>query len=159
VVDRPTGDPAGEFSIARFNENRDTIYRLRVEYPPVAVPASLIDSLATARTGAGNGAGVPSHGPPLPPGYAAHLREALSSYRYFPPVYRATLGADGEVWLELTPYGADTADWMLVDGDGRPRGIVRLPKHATVRWSAGDLVWVTELDELDVPTLVRYRIP
>jgi hypothetical protein len=42
--------------------------------------------------------------------------------------------------------------------DGRFLGRVTLPPRASLQAAEGDFVWGTQLDEDDVPTVVRWRV-
>jgi hypothetical protein len=74
-----------------------------------------------------------------------------------PPIARMVLARNGEIWLQEMPTG-DRARWMILDAVGDPKGRVSLPTRVTVLLTDGEHVWGSELDELDVPYLVRYRV-
>lgn len=65
--------------------------------------------------------------------------------------------ADGSLWIrwdELTR----SAILTVVGPDGAVAAHVSAPPAVRLKWIAGSMAWGEELDENDVPTLVRYRI-
>ena len=77
----------------------------------------------------------------------------------YPPVTALVPGADGSVWLRREiPPGADVALWDVVDSDGAVVAAVRAPVSLRVLHADGTRVWGTLTDEMDVPSVVRYRL-
>jgi hypothetical protein len=70
---------------------------------------------------------------------------------------RVLLGEDGTVWIGLRQTTAGRP-WLLLGPDGAPAGRIVLPANATLRVAERTRVWVTERDELDVESIVRYRL-
>jgi hypothetical protein len=62
------------------------------------------------------------------------------------------------VWLRTWVEDDGRTMWVIVDGGGEVAGRVTLPNRFFPRKVSGDAVWGMELDSLDVPQLVRYRI-
>jgi hypothetical protein len=66
---------------------------------------------------------------------------------------------DGTIWiLPLPAAGATTTRWDVFARDGRRIGAATLPVTARVHDGMRDWVLVSELNEDDVPSLVRYRV-
>jgi hypothetical protein len=87
------------------------------------------------------------------------LREAIHLPEFRAPVRVVHAGSDGSVWLQLNTADTDgLADWVLIGRDGSPRGRLRLPVRTAIHHSALPAAWAVELDELDVPWLIRLRI-
>jgi hypothetical protein len=78
--------------------------------------------------------------------------------RFQPPVDDVKMGSDGSIWLKHSLHAAEDVWWSVLDGRGDPAGRVRLPAGTHVRYIDRDFIWVTELDDLDVNYLVKYRI-
>jgi hypothetical protein len=86
------------------------------------------------------------------------LREAVPLPDFRPPVRVVHAGDDGTLWLQLNTPADDIADWILIGRDGTPLGTLKLPIGIRLYHSAVPSVWAVELDELDVPWLVRLRV-
>ncbi len=77
-----------------------------------------------------------------------------------PPLSEVLLGADGSVWVGLTPV-PDYPDgtWIVLDGDGHPSTRVTIAGDGReVVQASRDVVWVSEADSLGVESLARYRL-
>jgi hypothetical protein len=75
----------------------------------------------------------------------------------YPPVAAVVLGADNAVWLQLHET-ADGVPCLLLDEHGEAVLRVVLPRRAELLQAARGVVWVSTLDQDDVPSVVRYRI-
>lgn len=91
------------------------------------------------------------------------IERALRSADLLPatllPVTRLVTGQDGSIWLrrEDVPEG-DSVLWNVLDREGRPSGALYLPADQRIVATAGDILVAVELDEFDVPYLLRYRL-
>lgn len=47
---------------------------------------------------------------------------------------------------------------LVFDPDGRPRGMVEVPRGGRVEAARGDRIWVIEKDDFDVESVVRYLV-
>lgn len=74
-----------------------------------------------------------------------------------PPVTRVVLGVDRSVWLRRSD-GSEGREWLVLDGSGTPAFRVRLPASVSVEAASLDAIWATDVDALDIPYLVKYRI-
>lgn len=87
----------------------------------------------------------------------ARYRSQVIAPRYYPPVRRVIAGGDGSVWLE--EHQPTTAhQWLVLGPNGRPRGRVTVPANVRIMSAVADTFWGVELDEDDVPTIVRHRV-
>jgi hypothetical protein len=86
------------------------------------------------------------------------LRERLYRPRFLPPVTALVLGRDGTIWLRREELGRSMAWWHVLDARGRIIGRAWVPASLDVRYADRTQLWAVELDENDVPTLVRFRI-
>ena len=46
----------------------------------------------------------------------------------------------------------------MLDERGEPQGLVLIPLNATLRAATPRDIWVTERDEVDVESVVRYEV-
>jgi hypothetical protein len=86
------------------------------------------------------------------------LRRQLYRPRFLPPVTGLLLGRDGTIWLRREELGRPMAWWHVLDPGGRIIGRTWIPARLSVRYADRTQIWAVERDELDVPTLVRFRI-
>jgi len=155
VVERPiavAGDQAA-FTVTRVTDSGDTIYQQQIRYRPLPFPAAFVDTMVAQavrpylRNQQADSAAIDRA-----------IRRALTLPPYQPPVTRGRVGADGVLWLRLHEDGTDQDQWLLIEPEGRIRGVVMLLRNATIHWSRGEHAWAAVRDELDVPWLVRYHV-
>lgn len=154
VVERPvaaSGD-VGQFSVTRIAGKTDTVFTRQYSYRPqpfdqAATEAAIARAVATYQ----RMPGVDSDA------LDAAFRRDFVAPAFHPPVDQARVGADGVLWLRREDDGGVTRRWLLVGADGDARGIIDLPREATVHWSDGSVFWAVEQDELEIPWLVKYR--
>lgn len=85
------------------------------------------------------------------------ITRALYAPAYRTPITAAVASEDGSLWIrwdELTR----PASFTIVGPGGDIRAVVSAPPAVRLKWASDSLAWGEELDENDVPTLVRYRI-
>jgi hypothetical protein len=95
------------------------------------------------------------------------VRAELDAPVYYPPVANRGPGVleqavlvsrDGSVWVERWERDREGTRWdVVVVGRGRV-AVATVPPGVRLLAVAGDRAWGVELDEFDVPTIVRYRI-
>jgi hypothetical protein len=151
------------FTVTRLDLARDTVYSRRIHYRPESYTSDKLDSIAASSARLpGGGAYLASVGPPTPEPFAdpltvRALREKMNFPEFQPTISSAWVAQDEGLWLRRVGNG-DIARWVVLDAEGLPRGELTMPANSRVVWSRGDSFWVIELDELDVPWLVRYRL-
>lgn len=85
------------------------------------------------------------------------ITRALYAPAYRTPITAAVAGEDGSLWIrwdELTR----PASFTVVGPGGDISAVVSAPPAVRLKWVSDSLAWGEELDENDVPSLVRYRI-
>ena len=148
----PENTTDGTMTIVRLDSAGDTAYSTDLRYTAVPVPSSVLDSLVTPMLVVAGSMGATERE------LESALRSAIQLPTHRPPVRTVRAGADGSVWLQLNAPDDDAADWTVVASNGQPRGRVRLPARMQIHHSALPTVWVVELDEFDVPWLVRLSV-
>ena len=158
-----TSDVPSTFSVTSISVSGDTVFDTSFEYRPMPVSDTYIDrvveSLAAgrqARMGAGR--------------FERALRSGLPPFH--PPVTQVRFGEDGAIWLRresedgaIWPIwlrrerseGETEAQYWILEPDGVVRGTVNIPSTVRIMWSGTDEFVGMELDDLDVPWLIRYR--
>jgi len=99
----------------------------------------------------------------------AAAREAFWLPEHYPPVRRILAGEDGTIWLLREPNVLEPKDrWEVYDQEGeligritdslgRARFTPWLPRLDVLQASS-EALWVSTMDDFDVPYLHRYRI-
>lgn len=166
IVERDvaTTSDAAFFKVIRLGFAKDTIYSRQFRYRPVRYSETFLDTIAwrSVRTPGGGYRivnGVPQF-PALAPDSLdlfRMVRAAIEFPQFQPPVQSHYLSNDGHLWLRREDAGEDYR-WLVLDQEGQPLGQVQLSRRARIGWHRGETFLAIELDEDDVPWLVRYRI-
>jgi len=160
----PASARAAVFSVTRMGLRDDTVFHREYRYRPRDYGGRL-DRIAWNAVRNPRGAypiinGVPQL-PDMPADSAVQferVRARLDYPPFQPPIGQQIPASDGGLWLEREDEGGDERRWLLLDPVGEPRGYLTLPRETTIAWSGGDQLWLLELDEFEVPWLVRYRM-
>jgi hypothetical protein len=158
VVDRaaPGMPEVGELPVHAISVEGDTLWSRTFNYQPIPIPQTLIDSILDERTENRRQTMIRTGG------NLADVREWVESRYTFPghrpPIQTALIGQDGRLWLEWTDPADGPGEWWALSSEGVPAGRIR-PTQRIRPLAAGDeVVWALEMNELDVPFVVRYRI-
>lgn len=145
-------DSAHTLRITAVTFGDSVLWSRAYAYTPRTISPLQIDSLVDAFVGRA----VEEHG--LAPARAARwARDNLYVPAHHPAVSSMIVGRDGTIWLAGPNDGASARDWMIIDSDGEALGSVTLPYRFQVQHAHGLVAWGMDLDELDVPYLVRFR--
>jgi hypothetical protein len=159
----PDGASAAVIRVVRTNMRGDTVANVALRYAPVPYSRATLDSIAArAVRFPGNGIRMVNGVPQVTPyGNPAAAHAAIRAEMKFPPfqlpVTRALAGMDGRILVMREDEGEATVLWHVLERNGQPRGTLALPRTANPVWMSGTALWVVQLDEDDVPWLVRYR--
>ncbi|HUF51882.1 MAG TPA: hypothetical protein VMN60_13740 [Longimicrobiales bacterium] len=148
----PDGGTDGVIRAVRLGPTGDTIYDRQLRYVPVPVPPSVLDSLVAGPTSLAGMMGVSEAE------MERAVRGAVQLPDHRPPIRLVHAGSDGTLWLQLNTPATDVSEWVMLADDGAPRGRFSLPAGMLVRHSDISVAWAVELDEFDVPWLVRLRV-
>lgn len=135
-----TWDPQAKVAVVSHNVRGEVIYRRVIAMTPPRVERETMDSNTARLKRRFSGMSLPS----LP--------------TYYPPLTGAVVGTDGAVWLGVRGDSGAQA-WRVLDPSGKDAGQVLLPSHSRVVAADRSTIWVVTLDEDDVPSLVKYRVP
>jgi hypothetical protein len=155
VVDRPVPSTRGtaSFRVTKIRPRGDTTYSRLFRAPAVAVTPASADSLVDAEVRRQaptlRGTGLPIR---------TAIREALALPRFQPTVTAAVAGRDGTVWLRREALGRDTVEWTVLNPAGHLQARVELPTRVRIYEAELGRIWGVELDDLDVPWIVRYTV-
>ena len=159
VVERRAATSRGpaRFRVTRIGIDGDTLWAREYPYTPVRTPGAVVDAgveQIVERLSRGRGVRTP----PRPAEIERALRSGGHVPEGLPPVTATASGDDGTLWLRREETAAETVRWEVLDRNGVLQATLSLPARVTVHAFAGDVLVGVELDELDVPYVVRYRV-
>jgi hypothetical protein len=138
------------FTVIVLGPEGDTMTVGAVRYQPLRIAKAVRDSIAEALLR------DPQPGRPMPAEERRAIREQVSVPEYYPPVSDLLIGYDGRIWLRR--YVAEGTEWLILDPECRPLGVVQGGPTLRIHAATATEVWASELNSLDVPTLLRMRI-
>jgi hypothetical protein len=149
IVDRrdATSAERSTYGVVALNLDGDTVWTTRVPYEPRPVDRAIIDSVLKATTRSAMRSG-------LSPDEA---EKALYLPNVLPPVTGGFLAADGAIWLRRED-DEQNVSYDVLDEKGNIVAQLSVHSNVTLRAARANYVWGIELDENDVPTVVRYRV-
>jgi len=155
IVDRPfhTDGEVATYQVLRVGLDGDTLNAATPAYDPIPVLDSQIDSIALAMA-----RGRAERLNATVPAVVAEIQDQIVWPDYQPPVTAVLCGKDGSVWLRREVVGVSSARWEILTEDLSPIGWVDLPLGLEVKVVARDFAYGVELDDLDVPTVVRFDV-
>jgi hypothetical protein len=157
IVDRgaPTAPTDATFRVSKLSFEGDTLFSTVVDFDPVPVEAAEVDSILDSVGSFMAERGIF--------GVTAAQARALAEATLYRPAFKAgainfRLAKNGDVWLGGGRNVSGLEEWLVLDRNGAPVG--RLPLPGGVRPLVVDppLLWGVEVDEFDVPYVVRYRM-
>lgn len=158
VIRAVSGSAPARFRIVKHTLDGDTVFAQEYGYTPVPIAAALVDSLV--RDIGKSMERARQHFPSAPtPARAEELaRASLYTPAHHPPVSELVIGRDGTLWLRREDTGTGRVNWSLVSVEGAPLGTLEAPAALRIMAADRTTAWGLELDELDVPYIVRYRV-
>lgn len=163
MVERPVAESpdVGFFHVTRLTYGQDTLWSSRYQYRPKEYSSEALDLLAfggtpTPAVFSPSGMGVPTGGTLR--ALQKEIRAAMDFPRFQPPIQRFKAGKDGTLWLRREDVGGAQYQWLVIDPEGSPLGLVELPRQTRLQWVGGEEFVVAEPDGLDVPWVCRWRI-
>lgn len=160
IVDRddPVTFEEATFRVLFLDATGDTVYQRSVPFEPVPVSETSMQS-ALRQTPSNRRGGSPTDTRVLT---ASEMKRALEDADLIPetltPVTGLSVGQDGSIWLRRESISPDSVVWQILDQEARHQGFLSLPVRQNVAAAAGELLAVVELNELDVPYVIRYRV-
>lgn len=116
-------------------------------FVPEPIPDGVIDSAIAAR--------------PTSQDAAVRARVDVKLREAAPAVYaeaeQVVIGSDDRIWIGMRQTAKGTR-WMVLSPTGDVVGELLLPPRVSLRAADAEHVWCIERDELDVESVVRYRL-
>jgi hypothetical protein len=149
VIERSAQSGTSAFRVTAINAGGDTLWTRAHSYRPVPLGSFRADSVRNALVGRLSG------------GRGAFTPDQIGKAVYIPDhqvtITRAFAAADGSLWLRREQF-SDPVTWTVIAPNGNIAATLALPPNVRPITVIGDQVWGVELDDDDVPQLVRYRI-
>lgn len=165
IVDTPPPAAAdvATMTVTRVALAADTVFHHDLSYTPLPYTDADLDSIAARAARGGPGGFAPfnpnASAPDDWPVIAARLRAEMAFPEFQPPLEWSWPAHDGAIWLRRAgDRSTGTAEWVVVDAQGRLRGRLELPAEVRPLWSQGSTLWAAAPDDLEIPWLVRYEI-
>jgi hypothetical protein len=152
VVENAERD-GGTITIRSFRRNGSLEFERKTRFKGEPLPARVRDSAAASFLPR---PGQSTEGPPdLGRRFQEIARSRMPSF--YPPVTGLLFGMDGTTWIRL-PGKDDIRAAQVLDARGSLIGVVSPPKRSDIRQATLTHIWVTERDEDDLVSVVRYRV-
>ena len=147
IVERysASDDTVSTVRVIALEINGDTAWTTDISYRPAPLERAVVDSLLNIlrRT----------YEPRYP---HSAIEAALFAPKFRTPVIAVVVGDDGTVWIHWDESTARNR-LTVIDAAGHRREAFA-PAKVRLKWVSSTSAWGEELDDNDVPTLVRYRI-
>lgn len=135
------------YSVTVIADAGDTLWSREMSYVPRQIDAGVIDSVRNYLRAASARWGVSSW----------EVDQALFVPKFWPPVADVFMGVDGSVWIR-SDEKEEPVTYTVIDSAGEQIRTIEVARSVTLKWASADAAWGVELDEDDVPVIVRYRI-
>lgn len=149
VVARAAQAGSRSFRVTAIRTNGDTLWSRSYPYRPVPLGSARADSVRSTLASRYSG------------GRAGFTPDQISKAIFIPDhqvtITRAFATHDGSLWLRREQF-SDPLSWTVIAPNGNIAATLVLPPNVRPMTVIGDNVWGVELDDDDVPQLVRYRI-
>lgn len=143
-------DGSAAILLVRFTPDGDTVATGELSLPRRPIPPAVADSALDAQVARLAG----------PLGGEERARRELTSRvsvpDYYPPLRSLVVTKEGGSWLALE--GLAETRWLILDPYFDALAVVELPPRFEPVVIEGDVLWGSELNEFDVPQVVRYRV-
>jgi hypothetical protein len=152
AVTELTSNDGGTYTLTVLRANGDTIFAKTFPYTGVPIPQSAKDSAANAE--------ISTEGPSEGPSDLDERFKRLALQKMpnvYAPLQSLLIGMDETIWLTLRD-SAGVRPTIVFDAAGNEIGRVELTTRQRIRQATSRRIWVTELDDTDLASIVRYRV-
>ncbi|HUF67497.1 MAG TPA: hypothetical protein VMM79_02510 [Longimicrobiales bacterium] len=149
TADQSTADAT--YSLTVLDADGELLFARDYSSPGEAIPPAAVDSAIAAMAPPGQ----PREEGSDPSRFQALARERMPAV--YTPVERVMLALDSTTWLTMRAT-ADGTEAIVLDAHGTLVSTVPLPPRSRVQNATATHVWMTETDEFDLVSIVRYRI-
>lgn len=155
VVAQPPAESAdsGFFIVSRIDPGGRSRFERRFRYAPRPISTRDLEGAKERLLDLGGLAVAPE----LRRELIRHLEEDLEIPPFHAPVSALVSGRDGTTWLRLHE-GESRHQWLVLDERGDVLARLSVPAALRILNADREHVWGMELDALDVPYLIRYRV-
>ncbi|MFQ5705623.1 MAG: 6-bladed beta-propeller [Gemmatimonadales bacterium] len=157
VVDRTAGPVASnaQYIVTALRVNGDTIWTAEFTYRPRPLTDEIVTAIVRKdiqiRDSRRGSSGYHITEP--------EARKGLYRPKTLAPVTSLVVGYDETIWLRREESPLDTVVlWDVIGPDGARMGRLETPTALRILRAGRGFVWAVELDDLDVPYVVRYQV-
>jgi hypothetical protein len=156
--DAPETEEDAHFALLKLTSSGDTVFSREYSFVPIPIPPAEADSTLAHHFDLWVGYGVAERWGITPARMRDWMAREFYAPRFQPPIRQMVTGRDGGVWLRTWLERGERVEWVYLDPFGIPKGRVDLPVRFQMLAGDASSVWGSELDELDVPYLLRFSI-
>jgi hypothetical protein len=151
------GPQANTMRMVVLNGGGDTVYARHYAFTPEPIPRAVADSALAAVISRSAEMGARFN-----PEMSAMLNRAIRDRMKIPPVYAPftsmIIADDGTAWIGLRSPADAPSRYMVLDAIGNVTGVAAVPPRVRPVTVTASQMWGVELDQNDVPSVVRYSI-
>lgn len=141
-------DDGGAFTVRVYDPTGAQLATRAFSFDGETVDAGGVDSILGARA---EGARFPE----MARAYRTEVPDRVPPV--YPPTEDLVVDSDHRIWIRLRATD-EGSPWLVLNSDAGAVGRVLLPEDVSVATARGDRVWAVERDELDVESVVRFRL-
>jgi len=150
-----SGQEAGTFRVSIYDPFGSEIFSRAYPFQGVPIPEQAVDSAVQPQPLGSLPPGMTITRPKRPLGVERELKSRVPPF--YPPVKEFLFGTDRRIWMKL--FRPDSLEeWLILDGAGDPQGRIVLPARTELQVANETHIWALESDELDVESIVRFRL-
>jgi hypothetical protein len=142
-----SGRDAGTYKVAVIKQTGDTVFSRHFPFKLERIPKRISDSVLADHANRGQ---TPA------------MREVFHHIKLpdaFNPLLNIWIASDYSVWIRLfAGIGVPDRRYLILSPNGVPLDTLILPAKSFPYPISATALWVSERDEFDVPSLVRYRL-
>jgi hypothetical protein len=149
VTTEISGPEGGTFHVTLHEAlEGSVVFRRSFDFVGVPIPSHVIDSVLDSRAAQAS---------------RQEFRQVIQGELrgrvppVYPPVEGILLGSDDRIWVGLRAT-ANGRQWLVLGSQGEPVERVILPTNVEPKVARGEHVWGLETDEMEVQSIVRYRL-
>ena len=144
--------PQAEFRLTKYAPSGRVVFDKYIRYSAVPLTGTVVDSAVTKMLDAfakDPNVRLPDRG---------RVVSGLYTPAFVPPVSDLVATYDGHTLIRREATSSSNAIWEVYDSWGQRVGQFLLPSSSRALQLEGSSLWVAETDDLDVVTVVRYRV-
>ena len=153
IANRMVESQPPTFRVTRITSQGDTVFSRFYPYEPVTTPDAAVD--AAARRITENIRRASQGNVNVPVGY---VRSRLFVPDHLGPITDLSVGDGSAIWIRREDSGEGPVVWEILDGSGRKRGFVRVPRELDIEWATLSDAWAVGGTQSGAPLITRFAV-